>query len=979
MKPAFESKLNISLSRLLNQMGVISHSEHLSQGRKDVLIYHQGLAIVLEGSYDRQDAEKDAKKRIEQLAADVAIAIHYPATEFSQDLTEIEIEKKLQIAILPVRVIVPEDISGTLFRLLYSKNILAKPVEDWYELDLNSLASLIVEITQFMISEDSVKKVEEDVSNLVQSFVNALSFHHQSETIAKNLYGVLYKLYGFSIGDPVEIKEAIFAQATLATLLSCIYYESIRYAHKLDSLDNMSKVTNPQQAIERATHDILDINYEPIFGAIEEMLKSFPTMSMQFGKLVALATEISSKKALLRRDLAGKVYHRVVGDWGLKKGLATFYTQIPAAYLLLYLAKPQSSRIADFACGSGTLLVAAYSATSAQHRLALLKSGADHDPKQIEADFHTDFITSCYAFDVLEYATQITALNLSLHSPETAIQDFHSVYTFPLGFREEDKTVSLGSLELARIKGNFNEIFGQVTKTGLKKKEMELMSKLLHLEPFDLVAMNPPFARTTGRGGRAGGGLFGFIGEEKARQAVLEDYAELRDDVKGSLEETARKLLKGTNLKSLLTDEEFQPYRQIWQAGEGLLFLYLADKQLKEDGKLCFVLPKNMLSGISWFLARTLLAAKYHLQYVVVSYEPGASNFSESTSLSECLFVAQKVQGQNDREKTTFVTLLTKPRTSIEAIALSNSIESSTNKLVEAGKSKAFLTRIERGELLENLDNWGRFTFLPNVEIMEEVAFLLDGKLKIGSQNIELPLVRFNDLVDSIGVDRHRFTDTFKVIQADLLTESTPIPGSVKILHGGEEAQRRIMATSANAYALPIIESGKTIFQGLAGNLLVPNRIRVDTAHVVSLLSSEPVISNIFYVVRLKNQTQDKMKTLCLWLNTTWGILTVLASREETQGGFISLNQSHWRLLPVLNIDKLTKKQIARLAAIFDTFKNVQLSRIPEQYGSSGEVDKLRLELDSAFLDAIGIKVKADDLLLLYHEIGSSLRQWIGD
>ncbi len=971
MKPAFESKLNILLSKLLNQMGVISHSEHLSQGRKDVLIYHQGLAIVLEGSYDKKDAEDDAKKRIEQLAADVAIAIHYPPADFPQELTENEIEKKLQTAILPVRVVVPEDISGTLFRLLYQKNVVAKPIEDWYELDLNSLASLIKEIAQFIISEDSVKKTEEDVSNLVQGFVDALSFHHQSETIAKNLYGVLYKLYGFSIGDPVEIKEAIFAQATLATLLSCIYYESIRYAHKLDSLDNMAKATNPQQAIGKATHDILGINYEPIFGAIEEMLKSFPTMPMQFGKLVALATEISSKKALLRRDLAGKVYHRVVGDWGLKKGLATFYTQIPSAYLLLYLAKPQSSRIADFACGSGTLLVAAYSAASAQHRLALLKSGADHDPKQIEADFHTDFINSCYAFDVLEYATQITALNLSLHSPETAIQDFHSVYTFPLGYREEDKMVSLGSLELARIKGNFNQIFGQVTKTGLKKKEKELMSKLLQLEPFDLVAMNPPFARTTGRGGRTGGGLFGFMGEEQARQAVLEDYAKLRDEVRGNLEETARKLLKGTNLESILTDEEFQPYRQIWQAGEGLLFLYLADMRLKKDGKLCFVLPKSLLSGISWFLIRALLAAKYHLKYVVVSYEPGANNFSESTSLSECLFVAQKVQEHTDNEETTFVTLLKKPRTSIEAIALSNSIEGSNERLVQAGESKAFLTKIERSELLDNLDNWGRFTFLPDVEIMEEVASLLDGKLKIGSQNVKIPLARLNNLIASIGVDRHRFMDTFKVVDENM-------PGAIRVLHGGEEAQRMTMKTSPNAYAVPIIERGKKVFQEVAGYLLVPDRIRVDTAHVISLLSDERVISNIFYAVRLKNENQERIKTLCLWFSTTWGILTVLASREETQGAFVGLKQSQWRLLPVLNIDKLTKKQITKLATVFDKFKDKQLSRIPEQYGASGKVDDLRIELDTTFLNTIGIEVKVDDLLLLYHEIGSSLRQWIG-
>jgi hypothetical protein len=59
-------------------------------------------------------------------------------------------------------------------------------------------------------------------------------------------------------------------------------------------------------------------------------------------------------------------------------------------------------------------------------------------------------------------------------------------------------------------------------------------------------------------------------------------------------------------------------------------------------------------------------------------------------------------------------------------------------------------------------------------------------------------------------------------------------------------------------------------------------------------------------------------------------------------------------------------------------FAGSESARIPDQFGYSGKVDKLRLELDSAFLTAIGIEVKEEDLLLLYHEIGSSLRQWIG-
>jgi len=49
------------------------------------------------------------------MAADVAVAVHYPRT-FSQDLTEGQIKQRLRRSKLPVRVVVPEDISGRLFR-----------------------------------------------------------------------------------------------------------------------------------------------------------------------------------------------------------------------------------------------------------------------------------------------------------------------------------------------------------------------------------------------------------------------------------------------------------------------------------------------------------------------------------------------------------------------------------------------------------------------------------------------------------------------------------------------------------------------------------------------------------------------------------------------------------------------------------------------------------------------------------------------
>lgn len=969
MKLAYESRLNILLSELLNQIGVISHSEYIGEGRKDIILYHQGLAIVLEGSYDKQDAEKDAKHRIEQLSADVAIAVHYPSS-FSQELTENGIKEALKKSSFLVRVVVPEDISDNLFQFLYKKKVIGTPVAEWFSVDINFLAVLIQEISQFIIDEETVKEAEDEVGQLVDDFVGYLINHKQAETISESLYAALYRLYGFSIGEPARIQEAIYAQACLAILLGSVYYESIRYAHRLDSLSARSSKADAKNAIESAAADILKIDYEAIFELVGHLMKGLPPMPRLLNRLIDLAGRISSKRTLLRRDLAGKIYHKVVGDWALKKGLATYFTQVPSAYLLLYLAKPNLGRVVDFACGSGTLLVAAYSAANSQYRKSLWKSGSDKAAKEIEREFHTDFIDSCYAFDVLGYATQITALNLALHSPETPIIKPSPVYTMPLGYRPEDQFVALGSLELSKARGSIDQIFKKALRTGIDKKERTDLNKLKALSPFDIIVMNPPFSRTTGRGRREGGGLFGFMGDQVTREAVLTSYNGLRDIIQERMIGIAFELLKNSKLKIVFTDPDLRQFKSVWQAGEGLVFIHLADEHIRMGGKICFVLPKGLLCGVTWFLARALLAKNYHLEHVIVNYEPGNYNFSESTFISECMFIARRVEAHEPSEETKFVILLKKPKTSMEAVALSKEIEVSRLRYIEAGGSKAFCLKVQRKELLDNLDNWGRFVFLPSFRLLSELESVLGGTLKIGRHKVDLPLARLNNLIASIGPDRHRFVDTFRPVEED-------VPGSVRMLWGGEEARRTFMAIRPNAYALPLISSGKDTFERTGGHLLVPDRIRINTTHVTAMYSSVKIISNIFYSIRLKNETPERLKALCAWLNTTWGILTILASREETHGGFISMKMSQWRLLPVLDLDQLSSKKTSKLAAIFDEYSKAKLPRVPEQYGVKGHIDKNRKSLDLAFLNTMGIG-EADSLPDLYQDVAQSLKQWIG-
>lgn len=339
---------------------------------------------------------------------------------------------------------------------------------------------------------------------------------------------------------------------------------------------------------------------------------------------------------------------------------------------------------------------------------------------------------------------------------------------------------------------------------------------------------------------------------------------------------------------------------------------------VKEGGKICFVLPKNFLSSSSWFLVRILIASRYHLETVVVSYDSeNGYNFSESTSLSECLFVARKNQTHSDSDETRFLILLRKPKTSIEAIALVNELnELDENKnYVEVGRTSVLVLKVKRQKLIDNLDNWGKFAFLPSIKIINQTSYLLDGYVKVEDKYYKIPITRLDNIIESIGIDRHQFSENFEVI-------SHNIPGAKKILYGGEEDRRLYMDIIPNAYAKPK-NIGEKLFREKAGRLLLPDRIRIDTAHVIAMLSSDKILSNIFYTIKLKEENENKLKSLCLWFNTTWGILTILANKQETEGGWISLKLSQWRLLPVLDVINIPDNVLLKLSQIYDNFKQI--------------------------------------------------------
>lgn len=503
--------------------------------------------------------------------------------------------------------------------------------------------------------------------------------------------------------------------------------------------------------------------------------------------------------------------------------------------------------------------------------------------------------------------------------------------------------------------------------------------------------MNPPFTRATGRVSKEfrekEKGLFGFISEEKYRETLLERLNEIRDNVRDNLRSIAKNLAETENLPSVIKEiingkREFKQYLNIGQAGEGLLFLYLAYKYVKPGGVIAFVLPRNVLSGVSWFLARALLAGKFHVRYVIVSSDTeNGYNFSEGTSLSEALIVAKRVDEHELSEETKFIVLMKKPKSAVDAVILADKLLA--NNATYYG---ALIRTVPRSALLNTIINWNIHT-IPDNELLNVIDNIINnGAIKLCSISVEIPITYFNNLISDMGVNRRGdIIEAFNLpkrggtrVDCDALSKG-PIPNGVPMLCSGEEELRKAMLVKPNAWVTGSGPKAERITR-LRSRLLVPDRIRWNTWRVIAVYSDEQLIANRFFMVKLKNENEMQEKALVTWLNTTFGLLTVLANREETEGGpFTEVNIGQWRALPILDITRLDSEKLSSLARVFDAYADKEFKRIPDQYGD--HPDPARLSFDLDFLKALDSGINEDRakqcLIELYKRLGITLKTWI--
>jgi hypothetical protein len=1015
-----EGEVNVRISDILSkEFGLNCNPERPSGGRRpDIRCYYRGFNIVIETSYNKKDAEKDAEMRIEEDGFDIAIALWLKEGDrYHKDLGADELEKAIRSSKFDVALFTLSPQPGLL--KFITKRVRANLSAGWFvDVDLSFIKDLIAGSIEYLIAEEEVEKTIDEVNNRLANFITALRV--QPENVWQGIYDILYRLYGLRLTEARDA-EVIFGQAGLSILLSSTFYEHVRALHGLGPLSEYVRKHGPIEGLRRALDDLLKYDYRTAIETTVEILEKLPTeVAGAVNSLVELGMKIAQDRYLLRRDFAGRVYHRIVGDIVHRKGFATFYTEVPAAYLLATLAvnailgtderpitklskeevqgaidRISNVKVGDFACGSGTLITAAYSelmdlasAIKLYHRLDV---NLDDVGKRLIED-------GVYGIDALRYASQITAINLALMGPPGKITK-ENVFTIYLGILSDPKAPHkvpwLGSLELlnnskrvggllAYIEGGLRGAVGKVSVSGVE-------GTFTVPDNFDLIIMNPPFTRATGRpetyGKESERGLFGFIADEKARQNLLNRLDDVRDRVRQSLIENAKAYgdMFPNVIREIIDGKgDLDAYLEIGHAGEGLLFLYLAHRFIRDGGVIAFVLPRNILMGVSWFLARVLLATKYHLKYVIVSSDPeNGYNFSEGTSLSEVLIVAKRQDKHSPDEETVFINLLRKPRTALEAIALAEEVMRRRYGYVSLGENKAtaYVTRVERSDLLNYILNW-------NILVYEGLFKYLDSMIKrneveIGGVTVRTPLSRFNDLIVDMGVNRRGVViEAFNLtvrgnrVACDIYRNRPNVPYIPMICGGGEKVANR-MLIQPNAYVPDMDNSKARRIKSLRTRFFLPYRIRWNTLHTIALRSTEPAISNVYFMVKT-NLTEEQEKALTLWLNSFWGILMVFAFMEITEEAFTGLNIAQWKILPVLNVRELDEGTVKCLAKAFDKYANANFGRLTEQFerGTRTDMDVNVIKcLSTSPISADKEGTLRSELKELYAQFSAALRQ----
>ena len=689
---------------------------------------------------------------------------------------------------------------------------------------------------------------------------------------------------------------------------------------------------------------VLDTNYRVVF--------SYDVASLIPSKFLdAVRTIINVIKGLsvekVGGDLLGTIFHDLI-PFDVRKNVAAFYTNVLAAELLASLSIDSSDvKVADFAVGSGGLLVAAY-----RRKKELLKA-------PFTQEVHRRFVEEeLLGVDVMPFAANIAACHLALQSPHyftnrVQIAVWDSTDLTPgkiIPSVAELKMVLTGQSFLDSYLETSREEKGVVSLTGEKPEEVRL-------ETYDLVIMNPPFTR---------------------QERIPEEY------------------------KRILLDR-FKEYKEYLhgQLGYYGYFILLADRFLNEGGRMALVLPATVLRVRSCGGLRKLWSQKYHIEHIITTYYRSA--FSESVRFREILFVARKFSSKFSSTgvmKTTVTTLKRLPKTLTEARDLADKIKHSQSDYAD---DDVVIKIHDYSKLRENTSNWFKYIAVSDLSLVDLAEQLLashtlirfsdfllrvntkvtrgietarGGKVQILTILRQERAIKKSDewvVVEKVGdgiIARNRFTGKdiripLNAIRPALrrtsLVDKIDVTDELDyVLTNHFEGEEEYFRNSLSRSKPPNWEKWLKYVNGRLCHLAIVRRADLAAPGTCALAfySSIPMVPpGISWAIKIED---EDAKILSLWFNSTIHILQLLLERKETRGSFLQLDEY---VLEGLMVPDLTKLGSVERESLFDDFVAVKRARLPSILSQLKEKHPARRLIDETWLDILGYRGDKTSLL----------------
>ncbi len=682
---------------------------------------------------------------------------------------------------------------------------------------------------------------------------------------------------------------------------------------------------NPHR--ENLTAQWNNSRFNPVFSLAESLLNCLiaPIANEVISILLRTAME------QLQKDPDRKMINALVQEFAdNRKATAAYFTKAPAAAMMAHLSIPEDRQwrrdesllnyhLADFACGSGALLTAAY------QRLRELAREQGGSPDSCHARLVKN---NLIGLDILPLHTALTAENLIGQVPEIECPET-SIATLNAGIVKGKAT--LGAVDLLRPEYRQQKLIplrkAERGKSATRKVKVNPESK-------DLVILNPPYNRI-----------------------ILEQLTMLPDPQEKDV----------AAIKDALQEVDHQGIASV-NSGKASYFIPLAHRSIKPGGVLAAILPARTLTGSpnkqknSWRNFTDLLLREYRKIIVVsiINSREHQSSFSRDTQVAEAMIIATKRQPAakssqpTDRQRIHFATLYRSPETPAEGYAFAKAIKKARARLKRTGTDYA-LTAITLADDQPEPESVGAMHSAsisagepwPMIRVRDSHLIQIIKILKQGyihdsrSLLARIPIAPLGEIA-RLGSSSGTVIKNFQV----MVNGSRPVYQVLK--HHDAGTQTRIEIPDPEpATAAPGREIHARRTWRKASRLHISEQFRYNSQATAAGMTPTPAVGGRGWPnLMMENPAYEK--ATALWLNGSLGLISHWAHSSHNQNGRSYANRQQLQEIPTLNVHALTKRQLEKMEELFDQYQTANLKPANQAWQ-----DPVRIKLDQQILSDV--------------------------